>query len=272
MAGQLRTGTARVPALAALALPVLAGAAFMAVGGAPSGYAAANLAALVTAGLWVMFGRQPRSIFLVRSLAIVLVAMLFFPLVTGPQLNGIARWVPIGAFNIHAGMLCVPALRVLTSRDQAYAAPLLLTALLAALLQPDAATGLALVFGAAGLHHVTRDWRVGVAAIAGFVATLVMATRGELPAQPFVERVLVDALSANLPLALMMAAALLAGFLLILFAAPLARPARFACAGSLAGFVVMSIVSNYPTPLAGFGVSAILGYGFALGLVKRDIR
>ncbi|MXO59259.1 hypothetical protein GRI89_06865 [Altererythrobacter salegens] len=259
----------RLPALAALTVPVLAGMAWMAAFDAPDRYVLLNSVALAVAGSWMLFGRAPEKPWTRRALTLVLIAWLFVPLATGPHVNGIARWVSLGPVTLHAGMLAIPPLAVLAARDPDYAPPILLGALFAALLQPDAATGFAITFAAVGLHHVTKDWKVGAASVIGFFAAIYMALHGELPPQEFVERVLQDAAGERLELAIGLAAALAIGYCLILWTAPLARHERFALAGSLFGFIIMAMMSHYPFPLIGHGAAPILGYGIALGLVRK---
>ena len=262
----------RLPALLALALPVLAGLAWMAWSGAPRSYLTINAAALVAGICWTAFGRLPTGERKRRVLAVVLLALLALPLLTGPEFNGIARWLPLGPVALHAGMLTLPLLAVLAAAERFYAPPLLLAALLVALLQPDGASAFAVTFACVGLHHVGEDWRVGLAAIISFFAAIAAALRGELPAQPFVERVLVDAALASPFAALALFAALLAGFLLMLFALPMPRAERFALAGTLFGFAIMALMSNYPSPLIGFGAAPILGYALALSFRQEPAR
>ena len=248
----------------ALAIPVLAGLGWMAWQGAPVFYLAINGGALGAGLAWIALGRLPRSDTSRRALAAALVAVFALPLLTRPEINGVARWIPLGPLALHAGFLTLPLLAVLAAQAREDAPALLLAALLVALLQPDAASAFALTFAAVGLHHVTRDWRLGLVAIAGFFAAIAAALRGELPPQPFVERVLVEAALAAPLVAPALSAALLAGFLLMLFAVPLTRPTRFALAGSLFGFAITAEMSNYPSPLIGFGAASILGYALAL--------
>lgn len=260
----------RIAALLAVALPVLAGLAYLALSGAPDAYLLVNAGALAMASLWILAAPAPHGLRVRRGLALALVAILFVPLFTGPYVSIVARWLPLGPFTLHAGMLAVPALVALAAQDEDYAAPVLLTALLAAFLQPDAGTGLALTFAAVGLHDVTRDWKIGVTAIIAFFASLVMAMRGELPPQPFVERVFADLLGNAPVMAAGLLAALAAGFFLILHAVPARREVRYALAGSLFGFAIAAIVSHYPTPLLGYGAAPILGYGLALGWCRTN--
>ncbi|RIV93452.1 hypothetical protein D2V17_00375 [Aurantiacibacter xanthus] len=257
--------TARLPALLALALPVLAGLAYMASFGASSAYLAITTAALVVALALVAAVPQGLTAAKTRRIAaIVCAALLLVPLVTGPHMNGIARWLPLGPVTLNSGLLVLPLLARLSAQDQDYGHWMLAAALLAALLQPDAAATFAVTIAAVGLHHVTKDWRAGVVAILGFGATIYAGLNGELPPVPFVERVLVQAAGDSGPFALLLFVALMTSFMLMLFAGPGTRAERFALAGSLFGFAVMAAVNNYPTPLIGYGAAPIIGYAVAL--------
>ena len=257
----------RVPALLALIVPTLAGVAYLAAFGAPMSYVAINAGALLPGLAWIAFGRAPSTKTGNRIVMAVLLALFFAPLVTGPETVGVARWLPVGPFVLHSGALAFPALAVLAARQREDAALVLSLAVLAALFQPDAALGFAIVFAAAGLHDRTKDWSAGLVAIVGFLAAIAMALRGELPAQPFVERVLVDTAIAAPLVALGLFAALGIGFWHMLARVPLEPHSRFALAGSLFGFSLMAILSNYPSVLIGYGAAPILGYALALGLV-----
>lgn len=261
-----RAAQPRLKAAGALAVPVLAGIAYLAAFGAPTGFVLVNSGAVVLAALWIMLAPDVSGMWPRRLIALGCILVLFLPLLTGPSVNGISRWLPLGPFTLHAGMLVVPALVAFAATETDYAPPLLLTAIMAAFLQPDAATGFALTFAAVGLYHVARDWKIAVVAIIGFFASLIMAMRGELPPQPFVERIFAD-LIFDAPLAAaLLFAALVAGFFLILHVTPASREVRYAIAGSLFGFAIMAIMSHYPTPLVGYGAAPILGFGLALGL------
>ena len=254
----------RLPALLALALPVLAGLGYMAAFGAPLAYLVNNALALGFGLGWIALGRLPDNPLSRRVLAIGLILLTVLPLLIGPQVNGIARWIQLGPFVLHTGMLALPLLAVLAASDREDAPFILLGALLVTLLQPDGASAFAITFAAVGLHHVGQDWKIGAVSVVAFFTAIAASLRGELPPQAFVERVLVDAAYAAPLVGLALFATLLAGFLLILFATPLPRAARFALAGTLFGFAICALMSNYPTPLIGFGAAPILGYAFAL--------
>lgn len=256
----------RFPALLAIALPVLAGLTYMATGGAPSAYLIVNSGALALAALIVLvglpeFGRQACII-----AGVLLLALFALPLLTGPSMNGIARWLPIGPFILHAGMLTIPALAALAARDDRLGPPALAVALLIALVQPDFASAFALIGGAIGAYQVRSDWRFGLVVIGGFLIAIAAALHGELPAVPFVERITIDALRTGPVMAALLGLSLVAATLLMLFGTALPRIARYPIGLSLFGFWLASLISNYPTPLAGYGAAAIIGFALAHAL------
>ena len=267
----------RLPALAALAIPVMVGAIWMATSGAPSHYPLVNLGVLLLASAWMAFGRGPHTALSRHLLFAAMIVLMLAAIAVGPAVEGIsgqriARWFPVGPLNLHTGMIAVPPLVVLAARNRVLAAPILLAGLGVAFLQPDAASGFALTFAAIGIHHVTRDWKTAVTAIIGFGASIAMALRGELPPQPFVERVFVDAASQSPFLAILLLAALVASFLLLLFSIPFARDKRFGLAGALFGFTAIAAMNHYPTPFIGYGAAPIIGFGLALGLHRIPQR
>ncbi len=253
-------------AILALAIPVLAGIVCLAALGAPRAYVASNAIALGLAVLAILTCPAIGDPRMRRVLTAALIALLFVPLATGPTLNGIARWLPLGPVSLHAGALALPALVVLAARDEDHAPPILLAALLAGTLQPDAATCLAVMLAATGLYQAGDDWRLVPVIGIAFFASLVAGLRGELPAQPFVERILVDFALTRPMAAIGLALALLASFLLLAHALAADKPVRYALAGGLFGFSLAAVVSNYPSVLIGYGAAPILGFGLALAL------
>ena len=253
----------RFPALLAIALPVLVGLAYMATGGAPSAYLIVNGAALALSALIVLIGLPPLGR-RARIIAVAgLLALFALPLLTGPSMNGIARWLPIGPFILHAGMLTIPALAVLAARDDRLGPPALAAALLIALAQPDFASAFALIGGAIGAYQVRSDWRFGLVVIGGFFIAIAAALQGELPAVPFVERIIIDALPTAPLMAALIALSIAGAVLIMLFGTGLPRIARYPTGMSLFGFWLAALISNYPTPLAGYGAAAIIGYALA---------
>ncbi|MXO71428.1 hypothetical protein [Alteraurantiacibacter buctensis] len=253
------------PALLALGLPVLAGVACLVALGAPASYWQVNLGALVlVCGLIALL--PPLTGKRNRLLAGVLLALLLLAAVIGPEYNGVQRWLALGPLRLNAGFLAIPALAVLAARMPGRGPHLLAAALIAALLMPDAGAGAAITFAAVGLHQVTRDFRMGLLVIAGFMLSLWMAVNGELPPAPFVEQVTTQYAAAGLAWPSVVLLALALGFALLLFTLPLEAPARYALAGSLFGFAMMALMNTYPFPLVAYGAGPILGYGLALAL------
>lgn len=262
----------RINAAFALAIPVIAGLGFLHAFGAPRSFLMVNAGALVGAVIWIALGRHPGSASTRRVLVGGSLLLLFLPLLTGPSLGGVARWVPLGPVTLHAGMLAVPLLAVLAGEEPDHAPAILSVALLAALLQPDMATAAALMLAAIGLYDATRDWRYGAFTVVAFVVALVAATRGELPAQPFADRV-IFILARTEPLAALgLLSALVVAFYFIVGAASGHPASRKALGGALFGFSFAGLVANYPSALIGYGASPILGFGLALGVLAAAAR
>jgi hypothetical protein len=255
-------------ALTALAVPTLAGLVYLGMSGAPVRFVATNALALTVGVGWIWIAPGPRTSRQQRIATLAILAAMVLPLLTGPSVGGVARWLPLGPVTLHAGMVALPVLAVYAARDRNYAAPILLAAAVAAALQPDAASVLAVAFAAVALGLVDRDWKTGAVGIAALAGAVTLALRDTVPPQTFVEHVLTD-LARQEPLAaLALGAALVAGLALIVFAGTLERRARFALGASLAGFSIIALVANYPSALIGYGASPILGYGLALGVIR----
>ena len=257
----------RAFAALALAIPVLAGLGYLFAFDAPSSFLAVNAGALGVAAVWIALAPRVASPMVRRVLIAAALVTLFLPLLTGPSINGVERWLPLGPVTLHAGMLVLPLLVVLAGEEPDYAPGILSVALLAALLQPDMATGAALTLAGFGLYDATKDWRWGLFVAVAFTVSLVAAIHGELPAQPWVERVIFLLARTDLLAALGLAVALLVSFALIAGAFPGREPSRKALAGALFGFTFAGHVSNYPSALIGYGAAPILGFGLALGLL-----
>lgn len=261
-----------VAALFALAAPVLAGIAWMGWAGSPESYRIINAAALALATLWLVFARQPATLWHWRYIGMASVAVLCLPFVTGPAVNTVSRWVALGPLALNSGALAVPTLVVAAARDSKWGPYLLGAALVPLSFQPDAAAGLALTFAAAGMHDRTKAWRYGLVCVLGFALTISMALRGELPPQMFVERVLIDAARGGLLWLLVLMLALIASFFTILKGLRTPPATAYALAGALFGFFTMALVSHYPAPFVGYGAAPILGFGLALGLAEGKRR
>ena len=254
---------------AVLLVPGLAGLGFLAGFGAPPPYVAINGLALVIGCLWIAFGKLPSTLLHRRVLTAALLAFLLLPLFVGPEVENVRRWLSINGILLHTGSLAVPLLVCLAARDKDYASPILLAGAFATLLQPDAASAFAIMLAAVGLYFAWTDWKVGIVAILSFIVALLAALRGELPAQPFVERILPELFPVAPIVALGLALTLYAAFFIILRATPSSLAVRYALAGAFAGFCITALMSNYPYPLIAYGASPIIGLALALTVQKH---
>jgi hypothetical protein len=144
-------------------------------------------------------------------------------------------------------------------------------AALALAIQPDRAMAGVLATSLAVLALARRDPRVTPAlliAVAGFFATLLRPDT--LPAVPYVDQILYSAFQVHVAAGI---AVLSGAFLLIVPALAgglyqTSDPQSYWAFGVVwLGIVVAAAVGNYPTPLVGYGGSAVLGYLLSLAFL-----
>lgn len=254
----------------ALLVPGLIGLTYLTIFDAPSQYVLVNGGALAFGVFWIAFGRLPDGALARRVLVIALLALLALPLLTDPAISNVTRWLPLGPLQMHSGFLAIPLLARLAAQDRDYMPPILLAAIFLILLQPDAASGFALMLAGVGLYFAGGDWKPGVVAILGFTVALIAAMRGVLPPQPFAERIIHETLGAAPLLALGIFFAMIATFFLMAHALPLTKEQRYAIAGSFAGFAITSVITDYPYPLVGYGASSLIGFALAMTVPVRE--
>lgn len=248
------------------------GLAYMAAGGAPERHLMINVGALafglVALGILTLADRRGHlpagPVNLLLGLALLAVSL------WGVTVGGVTRWVALGPLIIQPAFMFVPLMAVLfaRSRDTLSVAGVALAALALAL-QPDRGMAGALATGLTVLALIRPDRRTfaGAAfALIGLAAA--MAQADPSPAMPFVDQILYTAFAVH-PLA---GAAVVLGAALLVLPALAARrasgPEQSACLvfGAVwAAIILAAALGNYPTPLVGYGGSAIVGY--LLGLV-----
>lgn len=239
----------------------------MAARGAPAHYLAINGACLALGLALIAFLPLPK----VKPdvAAVVFAALLFLPLLIGPSLNGVHRWIGSAPVALNAGLLAGPALAVAISwMERRWQLAVAILALVAAIAQPDAALALAIGGAAIGTALAARDTKPSLVAIAGLLAAIWAHKRGVLPPVDFVEQVYLDAATASPLWLVVLVTASVAGIVLITLDHSMERPQRFALAGTMAGFCYAAAMSVYPTPLVGYGAASILGLALALWLAK----
>lgn len=252
------------------------GLAYMAAGGAPASYLMMNSAALALGFVMFCFlaladrrGHLPAGpVNLLLGLALLAVSL------WGVTAGGVTRWIALGPLVLQPGMVIVPLMAVLfaLSRDRLSLAGVSVAALALAL-QPDRGMAGGLAAGLTVLAFIRPD-RTTLAAAAAAVIGLgaALAQADPSPAMPFVDQILYSSFAIH-PLA--GAAVVLGSALLVLPALAAGRVngiERAACAvfGAVwAAIILAAALGNYPTPLVGYGGSAILGYMLSLVVFPR---
>lgn len=256
-----------------LALPALAGLAYLAFFGAPARLIAVNAGALAVAIAWVLWGGLPGVRKGRRVAAATALLLLFLPPLLPHDVDGVARWLPLGrGLMLHSGTLLVPPIAVVAACEPRLGPLLLAIAAVALALQPDAGVLAGLAAASAVLAGLHRSWPFALVAGGSLTAAISTFGAGNLAPQRYTEGVLPH-VADHSPIG---AAAL--G--LLLFGAPLwwlaIRPAASreqsqALAALLTGLGVMAIIGPFPYPLIGYGASAILGFGLALGVTASGV-
>jgi hypothetical protein len=274
-------GISARPRLLGLLCGVLAvgmGMAYMVAAGAPPRYLIVNLAALILGGaLWLALARTAVSPLAKASHAtLALAAALLLTALFGAAADGATRWVSVGPLNLQVSLIVIPLMLVLYARRPDAAGTVAIIAAAAALaLQPDRAMAGVLAAGLVALV-VAQPARLALIAAAAsllaFAATLL--TPDGLPAVPFVDRILYTAFDVHLlagVAVLIGAAALVAPAVTGLVRGMDERPALCAFAACWSAVIAAAALGNYPTPLVGYGGSAVLGYLLSVALLPGAV-
>lgn len=256
------------------------GFAYMAAAGAPASYFVMNGAALALGiALVAALGVTPAAGRLALRIAPLAMALgLLLTALWGVSADGATRWVSVGGVPLQPSLLLVPVLVLCFARAPGNVATIAIAvAALALALMPDRAMAGALAGGLAALAiaRPSRNAWIGFAAAStGFAIAL--ARPDTSPAMPFVDQIFFSAFGVH-PLA---GLAVLAGSLLLLapaLAGAFGDPARrgtYAAFGAVwLAVLAAAALGNYPTPLVGYGGSAIIGYLLSLtALPRRNVR
>jgi len=256
---------------------VALGLAYLLAAGAPSRYLIVNLAALVIgATAWLALGSTAAGRLAGAGPAVFALAVpILATALLGIAVDGASRWVSVGPLTIQVSLIVLPAMIVLYARrPDAIGTAGMLVAALALAVQPDRAMAgvllaglLAIMFAAASRHVILAM----AAAMLAFCWTLLKPDT--LPASPYVDRIFYTAFGVH-PLAGL--AVVIGAVALIMPAAVGAlrgaseRPALLAFGGCWLGVVVAAALDNYPTPLVGYGGSAVLGYLLSVALLPNS--
>lgn len=255
------------------------GLAYMALAGAPPRYLIVNMGALLI-GAIVWLAIRPRARagtehggWLVVALALPLLATALF----GAAVDGAVRWVTVGPLSVQVSLVVLPAIIVLYAkrRDGIGTVGVGLAALALAA-QPDRAMAGVLAAGMAAVVLSTPGRLSTVAlsiAVIAFGATWLRPDA--LPAVPYVDRILYTAFDVHLAAGVAVVAACLL-LVVPVFSARRGsgnqRAAVLAFGACWAAVVVAAALGNYPTPLAGYGGSAVLGYLLSAALLPARMK
>lgn len=250
---------------------VVLGLAYLAIAGAPTRYLGINLGALAI-GLALMallgsaaaVGRQ----WIGTAIAAMAAALLATALL-GAKVDGAARWVNLGGLAIQLSLILLPVMLIAFSRTRTVPATAgMIAAATAMALQPDRAMAGMLALGLGTLAITCRDRHVVIAfaaAVFGFAATLARADT--LPAVPYVDQIFYSSFDVHVVAGL----AVLGGSALLLLPAIIGwrRDAENRATYAVFGAVWLAAIGaaalgNYPTPIVGYGGSAIIGYALSL--------
>jgi hypothetical protein len=248
--------------------------------GAPSSYLLVNFSALIVGLLAAPFVRFARALDqrVVAAFTVAAGLALLATAMAGHGVDGASRWVRIGGLSFQPSLMLLPVVMVLVAGSRHWLSSIgLLIAGAALALQPDRAMAGALAAGLAVLWLYRRDalttLSVAVASC-GFATTLVR--EDHVPPVAFVEHVVQSAFAFDprYGLAIVVALVVLLVPAIVGLVSRSTDVAQYAVFGTTwLALIVFALVGNYPTPLAGYGTSGILGYCLSAALLgsRRDM-
>ena len=264
-------GRPRAVGIACAIGAVALGLAYMAIAGAPARYLEINFgASLVGPVVLTLLGhtmsggrRLAGGAVIAMALALLATALL------GERVEGAARWISLGGMSIQPSLILLPLVLVGYARVRNAATTAAVVAAAAAMaLQPDRAMAgmlAACLIVLATLRPERHVAAASTAGIIGFAATL--ARPDTLPAAPYVDQIIYSSFDVH-PVA---GVAVLGGSLLLLVPAvvgwcrdPAYRPSYAAFGAVWCAALVAAALGNYPTPIVGYGGSAVIGYFLSL--------
>lgn len=272
-------------ALQCAAVSVAFGLVHLFAAGAPRRYLLINVGALaigmIIAAVARVAGMWNRDAAGVTTIAIGLLLSAIAWL--GAPVAGASRWIHVAGLSLQPSLILLPAAMVVFAGRRDMLSSLGLTiAGVALAAQPDRAMAGTLASGL-GVLWIARRREPAVtlalvAAVAGFVVACIRPDA--VPPAPYVEQVVQSSFAIH-PLA---GLAVVAGLVTMLIptviggrtplgphrAATRQSDAFLVFGAAWLAIIVSAIVGKYPTPLVGYGSSAILGYCLSAGALSSD--
>lgn len=278
-------GRPRAVGIACAVGAVALGIAYLKLAGAPPRYLAVNTGALLVGlALLAIAGRAmpkalrwPRALPRLGRLTMTMALILLATALLGERAEGAARWFRLGALLIQPSLVLLPVSVVAFARSRnALSTAGMIVAAAALAIQPDRAMAAVLAAGLAVLAVMRPDRFVIPALGAGLAAVAVTLVRADaLPAVPYVDQILYSSFSVHA----LAGVAVLVGSVLLVVPAIVGRFYDLADreAYSVFGVVWLAVIlaaalGNYPTPIVGYGGSAIIGYVLSLAMLPKTAQ
>ncbi|WP_223640961.1 FtsW/RodA/SpoVE family cell cycle protein [Corallococcus sp. EGB] len=258
---------------------VAMGLVYMTLAGAPVRYLGINAGALVLGlVLLPLVSRIPETEGrLSGALILGLSVLLLATALAGLRVEGAARWVKLGGVTVQPSLVLLPLMLARFSRTRTPLATTgVIVAALAMALQPDRAMAAMMTAALATVAAKRADRPSHLAFTASLLAFGVTLLRPDaLPAAPFVDQILSSAFAihALAGLAVVTGSALL--LVPVMFVRSGDEDSRAACVAFGAAWLaalLAAALGNYPTPVVGYGGSAILGYVLSLSTLPRPVE
>jgi hypothetical protein len=259
------------------ATSVAIGAIYMFAAGAPERYIATNAAALMVGVVAAsVMRRVPVRDHRVAGASTVAIGLLLLTTAFyGIHLEGASRWIRVAGMSLQPSLILLPLAMVHFARERGWLSSIgLVIASIGLAMQPDRAMAGTLALGLAALFLHRREPPVTVAlaaAVGAFAATLLSAD--VVAPASFVEQVVQAAFAFHALAGL----AIVTGLATMLVPAA-AQGARsqdrevFAMFGATwLAVIAFAFAGSYPTPLVGYGSSAILGYCLSAAVLSTHL-
>jgi hypothetical protein len=256
--------------LALGALPaLLLGVAWMRQAGVPAVVYLQNVAAAAGGAAIAVYGlRRRASPAIGLAITAVAVVLLLATLVAG-GVQGVHRWIRIGALTIHVASLSIPLVlveldRILRDARLAIAFGVMLTVAAILAIQPDA--GQATAFAGSGALLLAVHRKRSRVAVAGMLALLTLAGLSFLRSDPLAPVPHVEEIAIRIARQGAAWAAAVVVALILPIVPFIVRTKRASTSAGLAVAAYLALVTaascwgNFPVPILGYGMSPILGY------------
>ncbi|MEM9013543.1 MAG: alpha/beta hydrolase [Pseudomonadota bacterium] len=268
----------RIIGVICVTIAVTLGLLYMAAAGAPLRMLASNFGALLLGlaalSLSVRIAPIPGRWEGVGTLLIAL--LLLATSIFGSAVEGAKRWVWIGPFFIQTSLLFLPLIVMNFARTRnGFGTAGIIVAALATALQPDRAMAGVLAAGLVGCAIFRFDRMTATALVSAGLAFCISLLRADtLPAVAFVDKILYTAFDVHLfaGIAVVSGAALLLAPAFVGRTRHSAEPIPYAVFGLVWFTIILAAaIGNYPTPVVGYGSSAIIGYLLSLSALPKFV-